>query len=112
MGIEGNFRQISPLLLEIIIDDLYVLELYLAAKETLETEEIQNLSTYLKYKGFDKQLYSIITDDVWNIGRLDIDRDWHAMHYLLTENASSWETCDLSYIVTKNQNKNRLLING
>lgn len=55
---------------------------------------------------------SILAADVWEIGRLDIDRHWHAMHYLLTEDSSSWEECNLPFIVTKEENKNYTLING
>lgn len=48
MGIEGNFKQISAPLLEIAKQDLYVLDLYLHAKEALKTEAVQHLLTYLK----------------------------------------------------------------
>ncbi|MEH2231243.1 MAG: hypothetical protein V7K71_16740 [Nostoc sp.] len=48
MGIEGNFKQIPAPLLEIAKQDLYVLDLYLHAKEALETGAVQHLHTYLK----------------------------------------------------------------
>ncbi|WP_375511530.1 hypothetical protein [uncultured Nostoc sp.] len=50
MGIEGNFKQISATLLEIAKQDLYVLDLYLHAKEALETGAVQHLPAYLKKK--------------------------------------------------------------
>lgn len=50
MGIEGNFKQISASILGIGKQDLYVLNLYLHAKEALETGEVQHLPTYLKKK--------------------------------------------------------------
>lgn len=50
MGIEGNFKQIPAPLLEIAKQDLYVLDLYLHAKEALETGAVQHLHTYLKKK--------------------------------------------------------------
>lgn len=112
MGIEGNFRQISPSLLEIVQQDLYVLNLYLHAKESIETEEIQYLPTYLRDENFHCDLDTILADDQWRIGRLDIDSDWHAMHYLLTEDASSWEECKLPFVVPRHKSKNRLLINA
>jgi Domain of unknown function (DUF1877) len=112
MGIEGNFRQISPSLLEIARQDLYVLNLYLHAKESLETEEIQYLPAYLRDKDIHGDLDAILANDQWTIGRLDIDSDWHVMHYLLTENSSSWEQCKLPFVVTKHTSKNRLLINA
>lgn len=46
MGIEGNFKQISTSILA--KQDLYVLDLYLHAKEALETKAVQHLPTYLK----------------------------------------------------------------
>ena len=46
MGIEGNSRQISLSVLEIAQQDLYVLNLYLHAKEAIETGKVQ-LSSYL-----------------------------------------------------------------
>lgn len=48
MGIEGNFKQIPTSLLEIAKQDLYVLDLYLHAKEALETGAVQHLPAYLK----------------------------------------------------------------
>jgi Domain of unknown function (DUF1877) len=112
MGIEGNFRQISPSLLEIARQDLHVLNLYLHAKEVIETEEIQYLPTYLRNKNFHGDLDTILANDQWKIGRLDIDSDWHVMHYLLTEDSSSWEECKLPFVVTRHETKNRLLINA
>jgi hypothetical protein len=112
MGIEGNFRQISPSLLEIARQDLYVLNLYLHAKESIETEEIQYLPTYLQDGNLHGDLDAILADDQWRIGRLDIDSDWHTMHYLLTEDASSWEEYKLPFVVTKHTSKNHLLINA
>ncbi|BAY53876.1 hypothetical protein NIES2135_06880 [Leptolyngbya boryana NIES-2135] len=112
MGIEGNFRQISPPLLEIVRQDLYMLNLYLHAKESIETAEIQYLPTYLRDENLHGDLDAILADDQWRIGRLDIDSDWHAMHYLLTEDASSWEECKLPFVVTKHKSKNWLLINA
>lgn len=91
---------------------MYVLELYLRSKETLETENIKYLYNYLKNKGYEKSVDSILTNDLWKIGRLDIDRHWHAMHYLLTKNSLSWEKCNLPFVVTKEENHNHLLING
>uniref|UniRef100_UPI001F35D019 DUF1877 family protein n=1 Tax=Nostoc sp. CMAA1605 TaxID=2055159 RepID=UPI001F35D019 len=112
MGIEGNLRQISPSLLEIARRDLYVLNLYLHAKKTIETEEIKCLPTYLHNKNFHCDLDGVLADDQWRIGRLDIDSDWHAIHYLLTENSSSWEKCKLPFVVTRHEIKTRLLINA
>ncbi|WP_445636442.1 hypothetical protein NSTC745_01343 [Nostoc sp. DSM 114161] len=112
MGIEGNFKQISAPLLEIAKQDLYVLDLYLHAKEALETAALEYLPSYLKKKGIDCNLDAVIAEEEWRIGRLDIDSDWHAIHYLLTENTSSWEECQIPSIVVRKEENNRLLINA
>ncbi|MBN3944598.1 MAG: hypothetical protein V7L21_16815 [Nostoc sp.] len=102
MGIEGNFKQIPAPLLEIAKQDLYVLDLYLHAKEALETGAVQHLPAYLKKllkkKGINHNQDALIAEEQWRIGRLEID-SWHAIHYLLTEDISSWEECQIPFIV-------------
>lgn len=116
MAIEGNFKQISAPLLEIAKQDLYVLDLYLHAKEALETGAVQHLPTYLKKllkkKGINDNLDALIGEEQWRIGRLEIDSYWHAIHYLLTEDISSWEECQIPFIVARKEENNRLLINA
>ncbi|MEH1924469.1 DUF1877 family protein [Nostoc sp.] len=115
MGIEGNFKQIPAPLLEIAKQDLYVLNLYLHAKEALETGAVQHLSAYLKKllkkKGINHNQDALIAEEQWRIGRLEID-SWHAIHYLLTEDISSWEECQIPFIVGRKKQNNRLLINA
>ncbi len=116
MGIEGNFKQISAPLSDIAKQDLYVLNLYLHAKEALETGAVQHLPTYLKKllkkKGINHNLDALIAEEQWIIGRLDIDSYWHTIHYLLTEDISSWEECQIPFIVARKEENNRLLINA
>ncbi|MEH2269193.1 MAG: DUF1877 family protein [Nostoc sp.] len=116
MGIEGNFKQIPAPLLEIAKQDLYVLDLYLHAKEALETGAVEHLPAYLKKllkkKGINHNQDAFIAEEQWRIGRLDIDSYWHAIHYLLTEDISSWEECQISFIVARKKENNRLLINA
>lgn len=112
MGIEGNFKQISIPLLEIVKQDLYVLSLYLRAKESLETEAVQNLPVHLRNKSIGEDLSALVAEEQWTVSRLEIDSNWHAIHYLLTENTSLWEECQLPFIVTQKKENNRLLINA
>ncbi|MEH2150005.1 DUF1877 family protein [Nostoc sp.] len=116
MGIEGNFKQIPAPLLEIAKQDLYILDLYLHAKEALETGAVQHLPAYLKKllkkKGINHNQDAFIAEEQWRIGRLDIDSSWHAIHYLLTEDISSWEECQISFIVARKKENDRLLINA
>ncbi|MEH1819461.1 MAG: DUF1877 family protein [Nostoc sp.] len=116
MGIEGNFKQIPAPLLEIAKQDLYVLDFYLHAKEALETGAVQHLPAYLKKllkkKGINHNQNALIAEEQWRIGRLDIDSYWHAIHYLLTEDISSWEECQIPFIVARKKQNNRLLINA
>ncbi|MEH2204519.1 MAG: DUF1877 family protein [Nostoc sp.] len=70
-------------------------------------------STYLlKKKGINHNLDALIAEEQWRIGRLDIDSYWHAIHYLLTEDISSWEECQIPFIVARKEENNRLLINA
>jgi hypothetical protein len=70
-------------------------------------------STYLlKKKGINDNLDALIAEEQWKIGRLDIDSYWHAIHYLLTEDISPWEECQIPFIVARKKENNRLLINA
>ncbi|MDZ8070296.1 MAG: hypothetical protein RMY64_32595 [Nostoc sp. DedQUE08] len=44
---------------------------------------------------------ALIAEEQWKIGRLDIDSYWHAIHYLLTEDISPWEECQIPYYLVK-----------
>jgi hypothetical protein len=57
-------------------------------------------------------LDALIAEEQWKIGRLDIDSYWHAIHYLLTEDISPWEECQIPFIVARKKENNRLLINA
>lgn len=111
MGIQGNFKQISLPLLNLVIKDLYALDLYLNAKKTIEIGALQTLNTYLKGNQICVES-NVINEDQWRVERLDIDSYWHAVHYLLTEDVSSWEECQLPFVVSKKSENTRLLINA
>jgi hypothetical protein len=77
--------------------------------------KVQNLSelrVYLYDQGFSESIDLILEEELWRLGRLDIESDWHAMHYLLTSDATLWEECDLPFIVTRQEQSDRLLINA
>jgi hypothetical protein len=112
MGIEGNFRHISSALLDVVQRDLEVLSAYLYACEYIENEGLPELRTHLCGQGFSESINRILDEDLWRLGRLDIDSDWHAMHYLLTGDATCWEECDLPFIVTRQEHSNCLLVNA
>jgi Domain of unknown function (DUF1877) len=112
MGIEGNFRQISPALLEVVQQDLEVLNSYLSARECIENGELIEIRTHLCAQGFSDRIDLILDEELWRLGRLDIDKNWHAMHYLLTSDATCWEECNLPFIVTQQEQSHRLLINA
>jgi hypothetical protein len=112
MGIEGNFRHVSSALLGVVQRDLKVLNAYLHARESIEREGLSELRAYLCDQGFSESIDLILEEELWRLGRLDIDSYWHAMHYLLTSDATWWEECDLPFIVTRQEQSDRSLINA
>jgi hypothetical protein len=112
MGIEGNFRHISPELLGVAQQDLEVLDAYLRACECIENDGLSELRTYLCDQGFSDSVDRLLDEELWRLGRLDIDSNWHAMHYLLTSDMTWWEECNLPFTVTRQEQSDRLLINA
>ncbi|BAY21095.1 hypothetical protein NIES2100_08400 [Calothrix sp. NIES-2100] len=103
MGIYGVFRQLSHDVLEKLKEEPGLVSVFTHARWISESDLMQRKGIFLYKKEF-KQIKADIPLVICE-GKneeLDIEKSWHAIHFLLTKDSTSWEACQLDFLVREN----------
>ncbi|MEH2066278.1 MAG: YfbM family protein [Nostoc sp.] len=113
MGINGIFMQLSHNLLEKLKQEPGLIRVFTHARYVSESDLMQGKGIFLYYKEFDeiKADIPLVIAEGRN-EELDIDKAWHIMHFILT-NDSSWKALQLPFLVYENSDSDGLsLVNA
>lgn len=98
MGIDGNFKQLSPYVLEKLKEKPGLVRVFTDARWISEIDVLRGRGLFLYKKEFEeiKPDIPLVIAEGKN-EYLDIDKYWHGIHFLLTKDSSSWESCKLLF---------------